>query len=91
MTMVKALMAAALGASPLATAAAAQQDPSLYSPYCLRDGRAGTVICAYASFQQCLSVRMGTDDCMPNPRFPVARPGASSGDVGTGSRQNKAR
>jgi hypothetical protein len=72
--MSKFLVAAALGVSLFATGAAAQQDPSLYSPYCLRDGRAGTVICAYATFQQCLSVRMGTDDCMPNPRFPVARP-----------------
>lgn len=72
--MLKILISAAFGASLLATGAAAQQDPSLYSPYCLRDGRAGTVICAYATFQDCLSVRIGTDDCMPNPRFPVTRP-----------------
>lgn len=61
----------ALCASLFATAAPAQT--ATYWPYCLRDAYAGSVICGYSSFQQCLSARMGTDDCMANPMPPPAR------------------
>jgi hypothetical protein len=70
----KILLTALLGASLYATGAFAQKDPSLYSPYCLRDSDAGTVTCAYASFKQCMAARTASiDDCVKNPRFVSSR------------------
>lgn len=67
----KFLLLATLGASLLATDALAQK-AQRYS-YCLRDSDAGTVICAYTSFQQCLAARTGSrDDCVQNSPSPRA-------------------
>jgi hypothetical protein len=70
--MSRTVLIATLGLASLAGPANAERGQN--GAWCLRDDKAGTVICAYASLRQCLASKASnTDDCMRNPRSSRAR------------------
>jgi hypothetical protein len=41
-------------------------------PWCrIAGGRDGSLSCGFVSYQQCMRVRVGTDMCVQNPRYPA--------------------
>ena len=70
--MIRLAALACLGLAAMATPAAAERGQN--GAWCLRDDKAGTIICAYRSMQQCLASKTGnTDDCVRNPRATARR------------------
>lgn len=63
---------ACLGLAAMATPATAERGQN--GAWCLRDDKAGTIVCAYPSMQRCLASKTGnTDDCIRNPRATIRR------------------
>jgi hypothetical protein len=69
-----AAMSAILGASLLASASQASAEVNY--PWCIITGgeSEGVMSCGYVSLAQCMQTRVGTDMCVPNPRY---QPGTS--------------